>query len=98
METDADVESNAASSRPSSAHNRGKQRPATSLPRQVVHAASVPRPMTAPAIDYHSQPRQRPGTSSSSRHKSSGSQPRPRTEEETSEPYSPLAVTNGVSL
>lgn len=95
METDADVESNAASSRPSSAHNRGKQRPATSLPRQMAHTAPIPRPRTAPAVDYRSQPRQRPGTSNSSHAKSSGSLPQPRTEEESSEPYAPLAVTNG---
>lgn len=92
-ETDADVESNAASSRPSSAHHRVRQRPVTALTRQLVAAEPIPRPMTAPAIDYHSQPR--PGTSSSSRPKSSGSRPRSRAEEESSVPSSPLAITNG---
>ena len=100
-ETDADVESNAASSRPSSAHYRARQRPATAVARQAVPAAPLPRPMTAPAIDYRSQAR--PGTSGSSRPKSSGSRPRSRGEEErlsrpgSSAAFSPLAITNGVS-
>lgn len=99
VETDADVESNAASSRPSSAHHRARQRPATAVARQATPAASIPRPMTAPAVDYRSQAR--PGTSGSSRPKSSGSQPRSRGDKERlSRPASstdspPLAITNG---
>ncbi|KAL9985971.1 hypothetical protein ACROYT_G000022 [Oculina patagonica] len=95
-ETDADVESNAASSRPSSAHHR-KQRPATAVARQPIPVVPVERPMTAPAIDYRSQAR--PGTSGSSRPKSTGSRPRSRGEEERlSRPASSssaLAITNG---
>ncbi|KAM7449659.1 hypothetical protein ABFA07_002571 [Porites harrisoni] len=98
-ETDADVESNAASSRPSSAHHRARQRPATAVAQQVTPAASIPRPMTAPAVDYRSQVR--PGTTGASRPKSSGSRPRSRGDEERlSRPTSsaespPLAITNG---
>ena len=100
-ETDADVESNAASSRPSSAHHRARPRPATAVSRQVTPAAPIPRPMTAPATDYRSQAR--PGTSGTSRSKSSASHPRSRGEEErlsqpaSSAASSPLAITNGVS-
>ena len=99
-ETDADVESNAASSRPSSAHHRARQRPATAVARQPIPAAPIERPMTAPAIDYRSQAR--PGTSGTSRPKSTGSRPRSRGEEErlsrpASSSSTALAITNGVS-
>lgn len=99
-ETDADVESNAASSRPSSAHHRARQRPATAVARQPIPAAPIERPMTAPAIDYRSQAR--PGTSGTSRPKSTGSRSRSRGEEErlsrpASSSSTALAITNGVS-
>lgn len=91
-ETDADVESNAASSRPSSAHHR-KQRPATGAARQTIPAA--------PAIDYHSQPM--PGISGGSRPRSSASRPRSRGEDgrlsqPASSASSPLAITNGEAI
>lgn len=97
-ETDADVESNAASSRPSSAHNRVRQRPATAVARQPIPVASVERPMTAPTIDYRSSARLH-GTSGSSRPKSTGSRPRSRGEEGLNRPVSStsgaLAITDG---
>lgn len=73
-ETDADVESNAASSRPSSAHKGARQRPATAVARPTTAIASVERPMTAPATQSRSQVK--PGTSSGTRPKSSGSRQR----------------------
>lgn len=69
-ETDADVESNAASSRPSSAHQRAKQRPATAIARPTTATAPVERPMTAPSTRSHSQAK--PEASGSSQLKSSG--------------------------
>lgn len=100
-ETDADVESNAASSRPSSAHHRARQRPATAVAREPIPVAPTERPMTAPAIDYRSQAR--PGTSGTSRPKSAGSRPRSTGEEErlsrpASSDSTALAITNGVSV
>lgn len=73
-ETDADVESNAASSRPSSAHQRAKQRPATAITRPTTATAPVERPMTAPSTRSHSQAK--PEASGSSQLKSSGFHPK----------------------
>ena len=95
------MESNAASSRPSSAHHRARQRPATAVARQPNPVAPIERPMTAPAIDYRSQAR--PGTSGTSRPKSTGSRPTSRGEEErlsrpASSDSTAMAVTNGVNV